>query len=154
MRNPHRIDEAIADLRTQDRPNVQATAEKYDVARKTLDDRWKGKSVSMRECVSTHRQCLTDAQEKALISIINDLTNRNMPPTSAIVKNLAQEIRGCDVGKNWTASFVRRNQEALKSQYLTNIDNKRVHGEHPEAYQSFYKLVKCYLRYINFLEYL
>jgi hypothetical protein len=29
-----------------------------------------------------------------------------MPPTSAIVTNLAKEIRGALVGKNWTAQFV------------------------------------------------
>jgi hypothetical protein len=57
-----------------------------------------------------------------------------MPPTSRIVKNLAEEIRGCDVGKNWIASFVRRNKEALRSGYLTNIDNKRVRGEYLDVY--------------------
>jgi hypothetical protein len=108
MANLHRIEEAIADLRSQDRPNVKGTTEKYKIARKTLDDRWKGKSVSKQEDISTNRQCLTNSQEKALISIINSLTDRNMPPTSAIVKNLAEEIRGCAVGKNWIASFVRR----------------------------------------------
>jgi hypothetical protein len=29
-----------------------------------------------------------------------------MPLTSAIVTNLAEEIRGASVGKNWTAQFV------------------------------------------------
>ena len=42
MRNIHRIPEAIADLESQEVPNVNATAEKYDVARKTLEDWWKG----------------------------------------------------------------------------------------------------------------
>jgi hypothetical protein len=36
MRNIHRIPEAIADLESQDVPNVKATAEKYDVNRNTL----------------------------------------------------------------------------------------------------------------------
>jgi hypothetical protein len=38
-----------------------------------------------------------------LIGIINRLTKRKMPPTFAIVINLAEEIRGAFVGKNWTA---------------------------------------------------
>jgi hypothetical protein len=38
-----------------------------------------------------------------LIGIINRLTERKMPPTSAIVTNLAEEIRGAFVRKNWTA---------------------------------------------------
>jgi hypothetical protein len=67
MRNIDRIPEAIADLETQEVPNVSATAEKYDVTRKTLENRWKGKSVSMAEAVSIYRQCLTNSQEKALV---------------------------------------------------------------------------------------
>ncbi|KAN0079622.1 hypothetical protein V8E54_004836 [Elaphomyces granulatus] len=39
MRNIHRIPDAIADLESQNVPNVKATAEKYDVARKTLENR-------------------------------------------------------------------------------------------------------------------
>jgi hypothetical protein len=39
MRNIHRIPEAIADLETQERPNIKATAEKYEVKRKTLENR-------------------------------------------------------------------------------------------------------------------
>jgi len=61
MRNIDRIPEAIADLDTQEVPNVSATAEKYNVVRKTLENRWKGKSVSMQEAVSTYRQCLTSS---------------------------------------------------------------------------------------------
>jgi hypothetical protein len=144
MRNIHRIPEAIADLETQERPNIKATAEKYEVERKTLENRWKGKSVSMEEAVSTYRQCLTNSQEKALIAIINDLTDRNMPPTTAIVKNLAEEIRGCAVGKNWTASFVKRHKNVLKSLYLKSIDNKRVKGEYLPVYKHFFDLVECY----------
>ena len=100
MRNLHRIPEAIADLESQVVPNVKATAEKYDVTRKTLENRWKGKSTSMEEAISVHRQCLTNSQERALVQLINRLTDRNMPLTTVIVKNLVEEIRGYAVGKN------------------------------------------------------
>ena len=98
----------------------------------------------MEECISTHRQCLTNSQEKALVELINDLTSRRMPPTTAIVKNLAEEIRGCAVGKNWTASFVERHKHELKSLYLKSIDNKRIKGEYSPAYEHFYQLVELY----------
>jgi hypothetical protein len=61
MRNIEAIPEAIADLESQECPNVKATAEKYNVACKTLEDRWKGKSVSMAEHMSNNRQCLTNS---------------------------------------------------------------------------------------------
>ena len=35
------------------------------------------------------------------ISYINKLTNRGMAPTRQTVKNLAEEIKGAKVGKNW-----------------------------------------------------
>ena len=100
MRNIDRIPEAIADLESQEVPNVKATAEKYDVTRKTLENQWKGKSISMEECISIYRQCLTNSQERALVELIIHLTNLRMPLTTAIIKNLAEEIRGSQVRKN------------------------------------------------------
>jgi hypothetical protein len=38
MAHNARIAEAIADLESQDRPNISATAEKYQVKRTTLSD--------------------------------------------------------------------------------------------------------------------
>jgi hypothetical protein len=38
-----------------------------------------------------------------LIGIINRLTERRMPLTFVIVTNLAEEIRGAFIRKNWTA---------------------------------------------------
>ena len=54
----------------------------------------------MEEAVSIHRQALTNAEEKALVGIINRLTDYRMPLTSAIVKNLIEEIRGAPIEKN------------------------------------------------------
>ena len=141
MPNIDRIFEAIADLESQKVPDLTTTAKKYGVVRRTLEIRWLGKTVSMEEAVSTHRQCLTNSQERALVELINKLTVRKMPPTSAIVKNLAEEIRGCAVGKNWTASFVHRHQHELKSAYLKSMDSKRFKSEFPPVYKAFYKLV-------------
>ena len=67
-----------------------------------------------------------------------------MPPTSAIVKNLAKEIKGGPVGKNWTGTFLQRHKDELRSQYLSNIDNKHVKREFFLVYKEFFKLVKCY----------
>ena len=154
MPNNNWIFEAIADLDTQECPDLTTTAIKYGVLRKTLENRWKGKTVSIQDTNSQYHQALTNAQEKALIGIINNLTNRNMPPTSAIVKNLVEEIRGGPVGKNWTSGFLKRHKDELRSQYLSNIDNKRVKGEFPPVYEEFFKLVECYFALLWLLSYL
>ena len=75
------------------------------------------------------------------MQIINKLTDRRIPPTTAIVKNLAEEIRGCAVNRNWTAAFVRRHKDEVKSLYRKTIDIKRVKGEYAAPYEAFYKLV-------------
>ena len=64
-----------------------------------------------------------------------------MPPTSAIVKNLAEEIRGAPVGKNWTSQFIDRHKDELLSKYLGNQEHKRVKGEYPPTYEHFFQLV-------------
>ena len=53
-----------------------------------------------------------------------------MPPTSYIIKNLAEEIRGAEVGKNWVGHFVKRHSIRLKSLYLRNINNLRAGAEY------------------------
>ena len=142
MRNIHCIPEAIADLESQEVPNVKATTKKYDVTRKTLENQQKGKLILIEEFISTYCQCLTNPQERALIELINKLTDQRMPLTTAIIKNLTEEIRGCTIGKNWTASFVYRHKNKLKSLYLKSINNKHTKGEFPPVYKLFYELVK------------
>jgi len=44
-----RIEAAIADLESQDRQNIAATAKKWGVARETLSKRFRGKTVSNQE---------------------------------------------------------------------------------------------------------
>jgi hypothetical protein len=64
-----------------------------------------------------------DKEEKVLIARINDLIDRGMPLISQIVKNLAEEIRGVEVSKNWVGRFVKRHGIRLTSLYLWNINN-------------------------------
>ena len=68
-----------------------------------------------------------------------------MPLTSQIVKNLAEEVIGRSVRKNWTANFVRRYQGELRSLYLHNINNLRVKGEYIPTYKLFFDLVSSTL---------
>ena len=76
-----RIVEAIADLETQDLPNIAATARKYKVDRSTLSRRFRDKTGSNQDATSYVRRQLTDIQEKTLIKYINKLSDRGLPPT-------------------------------------------------------------------------
>jgi Tc5 transposase DNA-binding domain len=65
----------------------------------------------MEATTSAVRQQLSDEQEKALIMQINKLSLRDIPPTSRITQNLAGEIAGVNLGKNWTARFIKRHKK-------------------------------------------
>ena len=65
-----------------------------------------------------------------------------MPPTSAIVKNLAEEIRGWRIGKNWTGDFIKCYKDRLTSLYLRNIDNLHVGAEYAPMFKLYFDLVR------------
>jgi hypothetical protein len=136
-----RIELALADLGQQEKPNYRGTAKKYDLVESTLRRRWKGQSLSKQAAASEYRQCLTFPQEEALIQQINRLTDRGMPPTSGMVRNLAEEVIGRPVGKNWTGDFVKRYKSRLTSVYLRNIDSQRMKSEYAPLFKQFYDLV-------------
>ncbi len=143
-----RIDLAVADLHQQEKPNFKATARKHAVNSTTLKRRYQGRQLSKQAASSEYRQCLTLAQEETLIGLINSLTDRGIPPTSQIVRNLAQEMIGRPVGKNWTGDFVKRYKNRLRSLYLRNIDSQRMKAEYAPLFKQFYDLVTLLKRWL------
>ena len=153
MHNTQCILEAIADLESQEVSNVKATAEKHNIKRKTLENHWKSRLISIEKSISIHHQCLTNSQERALIQLINKLTDRRMPLTTVIIKNLTEEIREYTVGKNSIVSFVHRHKNKLKSLYLKSINNEYTKSEFAPVYKLFYKLVKSFFILLYLLYY-
>ncbi len=136
------IELALEDLDSQKQPNYAATARKFAISRTTLSRRHRGVATSRAIATSETKQRLTNDQEEVLIRHINKLTDRGMPPTSQIVRNLAEEIIRDQVGKNWVGNFVQRRKNQLKSCYLRGIDKNRKKAEYEPMYQLFYDLVK------------
>jgi hypothetical protein len=123
-------------------PNFSAIARRFPpVNRQTLKRRFYGEQSSRASANSVCRQNLTIEQEGELIKLINSLTLRGLPPTSSIVRNLAEEMISRPVGKNWTGQFVRRHKDKLESMYLRNIDNMRTQSEYAPMIQHFFDLV-------------
>ena len=96
-----RISTAIADLDLQEVPNYGATAKKYGLERTTLWRRHTAQTVSRSEATTESRQVLNGAQEKVLIGHIGRLVPRGTPPHPAIVRNIAEEMHGAQLEKNW-----------------------------------------------------
>jgi len=76
MDHDARIQAEIIDLESQDRPNITATAKRWQLARETLSKRFRGETGPNRDATSYARRQLTDAQEKALIGHIETLSPR------------------------------------------------------------------------------
>ena len=95
------INKAVAVIQRGDFFHYSDTAAEYKCNREALSWRIRGLTKSKKEADSFWRQCLTDEQKDVLIQRINDLTDQGMPPTSQIIKNLAEEIKGARIRKNW-----------------------------------------------------
>ena len=98
--NSKRVDAAVAAIRRGEFSDYAKAAAEYECDRSAVSRRVRGLTKSRKAATSFWRQCLTDEQEEVLIQRINDLTDRGMPPTSSIIRNLIEEIRGAGVGKN------------------------------------------------------
>ena len=150
MAHNARIAEAIADLETQDCLNIAAIARKYQVARTTLSDRFKGKSSTIEDTNSYVRQKLTSTQEETLIEYVNKLNDRGFPPTPQILKNIAESIAHTTLGHNWVARFCKRHCTRLASVYLRTIDHKRKLADNSQHFQHFFDLVCIFFIYVSY----
>ncbi|KAH7384992.1 hypothetical protein BKA64DRAFT_154593 [Cadophora sp. MPI-SDFR-AT-0126] len=94
------ISAAIAAIERGEVADYSAAAAKFKCDRTSISKRIRSLTRSRQDTTAFWKQALTHAQEKVLIDRINYLTDRGLPPTSCIVKSLAEEIRGSSVGKN------------------------------------------------------
>jgi hypothetical protein len=95
-----RIDAAVAAIQRGEFADYSNAAVHYKCSHTAVSRRVRGLTKLKKEANSFWHQCLTIKQEEVLIDRINYLTDRSMPPTSHIVRNLVEEIRGGPVGKN------------------------------------------------------
>jgi len=100
-----RIACALDDLESQERVNYAATARKWNIDRRTLARRHKGETDTIQQANSDVRQKLTNAQEEVLIAHANRLTDRGLPPTPQMLKNIAEQVAKTKLGKNWVTRF-------------------------------------------------
>ena len=139
-----RMAKALAELGKQTKPNFLGVSNKYKVNRTTLSRQFKGTQRSRRQFLSESHQCLTNDQEEVVVRWINQFTERSIPPTSQLVKNVAEEVAGRVVNKNWPAMFSARHRSELHSNYLYTIDSARVKADNIPMITKFYDQVTCH----------
>jgi Tc5 transposase DNA-binding domain len=141
MSTEEQIQRAIAHLKAQRQPNIAAAAREFKVARTTLSERFHGHTVSRAEATANTRLKLSATQEKTLVAYINKLSDRGLPPTPGIVRNLAEELSKSTVGEHWVSRFCKRHKNQLSSVYLRTIDHKRKVTDNSLHFQHYFKAV-------------
>ncbi|KAF1985643.1 hypothetical protein K402DRAFT_432315 [Aulographum hederae CBS 113979] len=135
-----RIDEAIADLRTQSVPNFHRTAKKYGLITSTLSRRFKGQTVA-RDEYQAHNRLLNETQEAVLVKYINNLSDKCLPPTTAMVGSMAAGLCKKQPGKDWVPRFVGRHREHLQIGFLEGFDLSRKKADNAFEYRRFFEKV-------------
>ena len=132
---------ALADLKSSESINYAATAAKHGCDETTLRRRHQSKQVSRQDAAFECRSLLSKQRERELISYINKLTARGLPPTTSMVWNFAQDLAKKPPSKNWVYEFTRRRSNELASGWLRSVDLNRKKADNTHRYKSYFELV-------------
>ena len=115
---------ALRSLKPGETPNIALVARTYGVDRSQLSRRFRGVSGS-KEAQYNSQRLLTKEQSRTRIKWINQLTERGLPPTNAMLENFAREISGKEPGKNWASRWKKAHSDKVISLYSSGIDIDR-----------------------------
>jgi hypothetical protein len=125
-------------MESQKVPNYSATAKKFNIDRRTLQRRHKGISKTRELAHSESHMLFTIKEEEVRIQHINNLSDRGLPPTPPILRNLVFEIAKKQPGKNWVATFCKRHQDKIESLYLRAIEHTHQVADNSAYFEHFY----------------
>lgn len=131
------INDAVAALKSQETPNIAATARDFNVNRSTLSRHFNLKT-STRAGRRDKFSLLTRPQEKELINHIHRLSKRGLPPPPSLVANFVTEISGRRPGNNWVARFIKRHSQTLDSKYLNTLESARSKADSVKSYNEYF----------------
>ena len=134
------MEAALAELNSSTSPCIAAVARKYGIKRTTLSRRWKGVTTTRAQAAEDKR-FLNNQQEQQLIQHIRQLCDRCLPPTPAIMVNIASRLAGRTPGGKWCSRFVKRHKDELDSRYLNSLDLERHHADSITSYEQYFSIV-------------
>ena len=129
--------------------SLRAAAYTYDVCHHKLTRRSHG--IPSRLDSIPHNRKLTQTEETTLVDWILSMDTRGIPPTQALVQEmaellLAERVQNASalrpkIGQHWVYRFIRRHPE-LKSRYNRKYDYQRAKCEDPEVIRAWFLLVQ------------
>ena len=134
------MEAALSDLRSSRSVNISDAARRHGVTRSALSKRFHAKTSSLAQGAESRRM-LNDKQEEELINYIHHLCERCLPPTPKIVANVAQELCGRKLSRNWSSRFVARHKHRLDARYLNTIDLARHKADSRSNYEAYFAII-------------
>lgn len=129
------IDAAIADFKSSPSTPIAEIARRHGVNRSTLSRRVNQKTTSSAR-IHERQRLLNTLQKKYVIKFIRRLCEWSLPPTAAMISNVAAELSGSMPAKNWITRVVKRNRSILDARFLNAIDFVRAKANSKASYEA------------------
>jgi hypothetical protein len=123
-------------------------AKDFKFDRSTLSRRHQGKQAP-RAAKAVQQQKLNPQQEEKLIIYIGELTERGLPPTREMIKNLASAVAESDMGESWVLRFLTRHKTKLTFKWTTGIDRNRHKADSKARYSMYFDLLHQKMQQYN-----
>jgi len=135
------LNEALLYLASAGVVNYAAAARQFGCNETTLRRRHQGKQRARRDADYDYKTALTQQQERDLVTYIQNLTNRGIPPTLPMVRNFAQDIAKVELGSTWSYNFVNRHRDELDCSWFDGFDIARKKADNSARYRRYFELV-------------
>jgi hypothetical protein len=88
-----------------------------------------------------NQQTFHPQQELELLGYIERLMAQDLPPTQAMMRNLALQIAQREVGVHWVDCYVQQHQDKLISKCMMGIDNSCHKADSGRKYSLYFSLL-------------
>jgi hypothetical protein len=136
---------AIESLEPGEKFTYQEIADQYGVQRSTLSRRHRGRQGTL-EAQRTNQQKLNPQHELELVSYIEDLTKRGLPPTREMIQNFASTIATEPVSDAWVTRFLHQQDDHLISKWSSGIDSVCHNADSNVKYTLYFDLLHAKMK--------
>jgi len=130
---------AISDLTRNQIQSIRRAGRIYEVPKTTILRRRDG-TRARRDCEPNSKR-LTKVEEEVILHHILEASLRGVPPTKALVQDMAdrllRERGGNPTSKNWVDRFIKRTPE-LKKRWSRPYDRQRAACEDPAVIEPWF----------------
>jgi hypothetical protein len=133
---------AAIDARDPTQPLVYTQfANQFGVDRRTLARRHQ-RVTGSRATQYENLRAVHPQQELELVRYINQLTERGLPPTRAMIRSFGSQLAKTELGVHWVDRFLQRHDAELISRWVVGIDRARHQADSHSKYMLYFELLR------------